>query len=195
MLIYKRGVTGLRVREVAKKARVNLGMFHYHFKSKTAFARRLLNEIYEEFFQRFSLEIGTEGDVQDRLRRALKLLGKFVRDNREIILALSKDILDGENEAAQILDKTFFRHAMLIFKLIKEGQFSGIFRKIPMPLAISFLASSVAGPSLALTIIEKSGAKRPVGIPLRFIVQNVISDKAIEERVDMAINGLSTRQP
>ena len=47
-LFPARGCAGLSVREVADAAGVNLGMFHYHFKSREAFLRALLQSVYED---------------------------------------------------------------------------------------------------------------------------------------------------
>ena len=44
-LFPSRGCPGLTVREVAEAAGVNLGMFHYHFKSREAFLRALLQSV------------------------------------------------------------------------------------------------------------------------------------------------------
>jgi AcrR family transcriptional regulator len=36
------GLSNLKLRDVAQKAGVNLGMFHYHFKTKDQFTRAVL---------------------------------------------------------------------------------------------------------------------------------------------------------
>jgi len=46
-LLPARGCSGLSIREVAEAANVNLGMFHYHFKTREAFLRTLLQSMYE----------------------------------------------------------------------------------------------------------------------------------------------------
>ncbi|HVE13339.1 MAG TPA: TetR/AcrR family transcriptional regulator, partial [Elusimicrobiota bacterium] len=53
-LLPKSGFSGLNVREVIRKAGVNAGMFHYHFKSRDAFLRRVLEEVYEDFLVTFA---------------------------------------------------------------------------------------------------------------------------------------------
>jgi len=190
-LIYQRGFSGLSVREIAKKAKVNLGMFHYHFKTKKAFTQRLLREIYEEFFWKFSLEGGGKGPADDRLRRALNVLGQFVRDNRAIILALIQDVLSGNKETSNFLDENFFRHAAVIKNLVEEGQREGIFRPMPIPRAIAYLASSVAVPNFVITVLERAGAKKLLNFKLKMVKDDMLSDSGISARVDMALRGLS----
>src|SRR5258708_2683380 len=79
-MIDRTGIAGLRLRDVAKRAHVNLGMFHYHFVTKEVFIRRLLQEIYDDFFREFSLESQTGDSPLVRLRRALVVFAHFARD-------------------------------------------------------------------------------------------------------------------
>src|SRR5208282_4177579 len=94
-ILGETGISGMRLREVAKRARVNLGMFHYHFGSKERFTRQLLQEIYEEFFSQLSFESRSEGKPLDRLRSSLIVFGKFARDQREIGVSLLSEALRG----------------------------------------------------------------------------------------------------
>ncbi|MDD5303347.1 MAG: TetR/AcrR family transcriptional regulator [Elusimicrobia bacterium] len=97
-LLPETGVSGLTLRRVALAAKVNLGMFHYHFGSKREFSRRVLQEIYEDFFKDFSVETGGPAPAKERLRRALNALARFARDNRKLILAIVRDMMEGEAE-------------------------------------------------------------------------------------------------
>ena len=55
------GCAGLSVRAVAAHAGVTPGMFHYHFESKEAFLRTLLQRFYEDLFSRLSVPAGQGG--------------------------------------------------------------------------------------------------------------------------------------
>src|SRR3954470_25078628 len=95
-LFPARGCAGLSVREVAEAAGVNLGMFHYHFKSREAFLRAVMQVGYEEMFGRLTLESSRDGTTEDRLRYALATIARFLRDNRRFIARLLADALNGE---------------------------------------------------------------------------------------------------
>src|SRR5512141_2104228 len=79
------GCAGLSVREVAQRAGVNLGMFHYHFKTREAFLRALLQSVYEEMYAQLSFESATTDDPVQNLRSALRFLGRFLRANRAML--------------------------------------------------------------------------------------------------------------
>ena len=55
------GCAGLSVHAVAAHAGVTPGMFHYHFESKEAFLRTLLQRFYEDLFSRLSVPAGQGG--------------------------------------------------------------------------------------------------------------------------------------
>ena len=102
-LFPDRGCAGMSVREVADKAGVNLGMFHYHFKTREAFLRALLQAIYEEMFAKLTLEIARPADTLSRIRFAMRALGGFGLANRQFLARIFADALTGEELARRFL--------------------------------------------------------------------------------------------
>ena len=194
-LLPETGVSGLTLRRVAAAAKVNLGMFHYHFGSKREFARRVLEEVYEEFFKDFSMESGGAAPAMERLRRALIILARFARDNRKLLLAIIHDVIEGEAEVTGFAKVNIPRHVGIIAALVRECQRGGQLKDMPLPLALSFLLGATAMPNVAMGIIEKSAAKRPFGVTLPKLLPVFISDKAIAARVDMALAALAPEAP
>lgn len=185
------GVAALRVRAVARRANVNLGMFHYHFKSRKAFLRRLLQETYEDFFARLSLESSGTGGPRERLRRALLTFGRFARDNRRLFLALLGDALQGDRLTLDFAGRNIPRHAGVILGLVQEGQEAGELRRLPGPFVLSFVFPALAGPGAVLSILEKAGARRPFGRPLAELETTLLSDRALEDRIDLLLTALA----
>src|SRR5262245_39077088 len=115
------GISGMNIRQVAKKARVNMGMFHYHFKTKDAFARRLLQEYYEEMFA--TLESKTRsGSPLEQLRAVIFTFGCFARDNRHLLLGMFRDMALGEPATVDFIRANLHRHVELILRLVVEAQ-------------------------------------------------------------------------
>jgi len=189
-LLPETGVSGLTLRQVAAAAKVNLGMFHYHFGSKREFARRVLQEIYEDFFKDFSMESGGAAPAIERLRRALNTLARFARDNRKLLLAIIRDVLEGEVAVTEFAKANIPRHVGIISELVKECQRRGELKGMPLPLALSFLLGATAMPNVAMGIIEKSSAKKPFGLTLSELFPVFSADKAIAARVDLALAAL-----
>ena len=181
------GAAGLSVRKIAERAGANIGMFHYHFRTKEAFVRQLLQSIYDEMFA--SLELAASaGSPRDALRAALNVLGRFGRDNGRLLRRLIGDALAGEAVALEFLRANMPRHVRVIIGLVVAGQSVGALRRMPPPQALAFLAGSVAAPILIGGAIAEHALVPGVTVDL---AELIASDAAIAERVDCALLGLA----
>jgi len=188
-LLPKTGCTGLNLREVASKAGVNLGMFHYHFKTKEEFTRRVLETVYEEFFLDFSMEVSRDESSINNLRSALNSMGRFSRNNRALILSLIRDALNGDREVVRFVKKNFGRHFGVLVQIIRQCQKTGEIAKEPLPLIMAHLLGTVGVPHLIFELLERSSTQRPFGLALSFMRKTVLSDAAIEKRVERSLKG------
>lgn len=186
------GVRALSIRQVTERAGVNLGMFHYHFKTKDAFVRALLESQYNEMFA--SLEIATHRSmsVVENLRGAVSVLANFGRENRLLLVRLAGDALAGEVIAVEFLRANLPRHLAVIAALLAQGQKLGRFRKMPIPQAIAFLIGGVGAPILlGAALVNRGFAPPPLA---RGLEDAVFSEDAIRERIDMALTGLAAKK-
>lgn len=190
-LAKERGCGAVTVRETCRRARVNLGLFHYHFGSRKAFLRRLLDEVYRDFFSRLSLSTEGGEPPHERLRRALLSVGRFARDRRRLFAGLLRDGLNGETEVAAFVARNFPRHAGLLYALYEEGVQSGRFRRLSPPFFMGFCMSALNASALVVTLLEVHEAKRPFGIPMAAFERELLSDEAIERRVEMVLAALA----
>lgn len=189
-LIEEQGLGGFTLRAVAKKAGVNLGMFHYHFKGKDDFVHKVLQASYEEFFESFSMETGNGATPLESLRRGLVRLAVFMRDHRSLVLAMLSDAAHGRPEPRAFAKKNVLRHGRVIVGLVRECQKQGLLVKCSLPEAMPLLMGATAFPSLVFCVLEKSSGKRFFGLPLLVLKQGFLSDKAIENRVRYTLLGL-----
>lgn len=192
-LLPETGASGLSMRKVAAKAKVNLGMFHYHFKSKEEFTQRVLETIYEEFFKKFSLET-TEGTSLERLRKALFLLGQFSRDNRKLIVSLISDILNGDKEVIRFVKSNIGRHFKILGQLISECIDQGLIDELPLPILLFQILGVVGIPHLAIEFIQRMGVLRPFGVTTSVITKSMLTDSALSKRVEFALKSVVTKK-
>ncbi|MDE2040366.1 MAG: TetR/AcrR family transcriptional regulator [Elusimicrobia bacterium] len=188
-MVGKAGLRGLRLRAVARRAGVNVGLFPYHFGTKRAFVRRLLQGIYEEFFGRLSLESSGGGDCLERLRRALLVFGRFARDQRQLFVSLLAEALDGDKDVVAYLEANVPRHARVIAGLIAEGQRRGRLKALPLPLGVTFALGGMGAPSLLVTAVERGGSPG-VRRSLSAWRGQLLSDRAIARRAELVLAGL-----
>jgi AcrR family transcriptional regulator len=185
------GCAGLTIRQVCDAAGVNTGMFNYHFGTREKFLRAVMQQAYEELFSSFSLVTARPpAPVPEALlRAALRVLGRFVRDNRPFIARLLSDALAGEAVAREFARDNLPRHATVIAGLVAEGQARGTMRPLAPAQAIGTIAGALAMPILAAGAIAESGQlPKPAA---RALAESVLSDAAIDERIDLILLALA----
>jgi len=182
------GCAGLSVRAVAEQAGANLGMFHYHFKTKENFLRTLLQQVYEEMFAGLSGAVTQDGPAIERLRAALNAAANLLLAHRKVFARVWMDAVGGEPVATDFLQRNAPRHIGLLFTLIQQAQDEGSLRALPPIQCVAMLMGSVA-----LPIIFASGLVE-VAIPVpafqRQFEQQVMSREGIAQRVDLVLDAL-----
>jgi AcrR family transcriptional regulator len=188
--LYPQRGSALSVRALADHAGVNLGMFHYHFKTKEAFLRQLLASLYEEMFEQLKGEAAQSGPVLHRLREALTVLARFIRSHAAILGRVIADARAGDEVAVEFLRTNAPRHLGVLLALMEQAQSEGLL--VPMaPLQrFTFVMGAVGAPLLIAPAVRALGvAPEMLGEALQV---QVISDEAIAERIDLVLRALST---
>lgn len=184
-LFPQAGCAGLSVRAVAERAGANPGMFHYHFKTKDSFLRTLLQQVYDEMFDGLSGALAHEGPALDRLRDALIVVGGLMREHRHVFVRVWMDAVSGQPVAAEFLQRNAPRHLGVLLGLLDEARAEGVLRELPpIQRFVTLMGSTL------LPIIFAGGMADVVfgGTPWRRqFDQQVLSDEAIAQRVDLAI--------
>jgi len=189
VLYAQRGAARLAVRALTQHAGVNLGMFHYHFKTKDAFLRQLLDGWYEEMYAPLSSSAQQDGPPLERLRQALFVLASFVRDHAAMLGRVITDAAVGEPVAVEFIRSNAPRHLQLLLGLMAQAQKDGALARVPPLQRFIFVMSAVAMPLLVAPGIQSLGVEPGVlGEALR---RQVMSDRAIRQRIEMALAGLA----
>ncbi len=183
----------MNIREVAAKAKVNSGMFHYHFKTKERFIRAVLQDIYEKFIKDFNLTIEGEKTSLEKLRQALFIMAKFTRDNRQLFLSMMQDVLEKNTVVRDFVKDNFKRHGLVIMKLVNECQKEGTIEKRSKYQVMSFIMTSVNFTSFMLGVVENVEASAFQKGMLKGASFLLLSDDALRERVGMTLRGLGAK--
>lgn len=189
-LYAQRGGERLSVRALADHAGVNLGMFHYHFKTKDAFLRQLLAGVYDEMFAQLSGQVQQSGPPLHRLREALLVLARFVRGHATILGRVLADAAAGEAVAVEFIRTNAPRHLRLLLALMEQAQDEGLLVPMPPLQRFIFVMSAVAMPLLIAPGIHALGVE-PALLGDSLLAQ-VTSDDAIAQRIDLALKALAT---
>lgn len=193
-MLPETGFSGLSVREVARRAGVNVGMLHYHFKSKKAFERRVLEEAYEDFFENFRGAAEGPGTPRERLRRLLVANARFARDNRVFFTLMLRELLNAHPDMRGFAKENFPRHAAVMMRLLEECRRAKVVRPLPVPVLAMFAMGAVAIPNVFVTGLERNGYREFFGRPTDEFAAMLLSDELIEERADMVMAALALRR-
>jgi AcrR family transcriptional regulator len=178
------GCAGLSVRRLTEHAGVNLGMFHYHFKTKDNFIKAVLQRTYEEMFSALTLRVNPAHPPMQNLRDALGVLGSFGLKNGRLLVRIMGDAISGEPLAAEFLKANLPRHIEVIASLVQEAQWEGSMAKAPVPQVIAFMAGAVAAPILVGTALQQNpAAQATAGL--------ILSEQALAQRIEFALRGLA----
>lgn len=183
------GCAGLTIRQVCEAAKVNPGMFHYHFGSREAFLRAVMQATYEELFLRLTLETAQGEGALERLRAGLRLMGRFVRDHRRFFARILLDAFGGEAIAREFLRDNLPRHLGVLLGLVALAQQQGRLGPADPRQALGTCAGAIAMPILAGGAIADSGMLAPAAA--KALAETLLSDRAIDERIDIVLAGLA----
>ena len=184
------GCAGLSQRRVARHAGVSPGLLHYHFASKEAFLRALLQQLYEQMFAGLQAAAGGAAAPLERLRQALAALARFVRAQRPLLLRLAADAVAGEAVAREFVQANAPRHVGLLLRLMAEARHHGALREGAALQQFGLLMGAVMLPLLvapALPALKLAPRKR--------VEAELCSDAAIDERIALALAALLPARP
>jgi AcrR family transcriptional regulator len=187
-LLPETGAREFSIRKLTERAGVNLGMFHYHFKTRENFLSIVLQGMYEEMFTQLTFQAHAERPPLENLRAATNVLARFLRDNRHLLRRLIPDAMAGEPIARQFFRSNFPRHLGVMAQLVGEAQRAGVLRPLPLLQAMSFIGGAVAMPIMMATAAQAEELIPP--LLAGDLDADVLSDRALAQRVDMALKGL-----
>ena len=190
------GCAGLTIRQVAEAAGVNIGMFHYHFKTRDVFLRAVLQANYETLFAQLPVPpeaaakaAHAPAPVVELVRAGLRALGRWTLDNRAFMARLVSDCVAGEPVARTFFAENFPRHLGVMSQLVARAQADGVFRPMPVSQAIAFCAGAISLPSLVLGAAvdsnEMSRARK------RALESEVLTHAAVDQRIELVIAALT----
>jgi AcrR family transcriptional regulator len=193
--IAEKGFSGLTLRQVAKRAGVNLGMFSYNFKSKGDFTAQVAQSLYEEFFKDLKIEIDESDHPLERLRSALLFVGNFIAANQRLILGFVKDLLAGDREMRGFIIRNFPRHVLLMAGLVRKCQKQGYLIKMPVAQTLIMLFAGVAAPVVAGAVLKRELEGRSVLKAVARLAGEITVFKGqVDQRVGLVLKAFATRK-
>jgi len=154
-LIAERGFEGLRTRDVAAEAGVNIATLHYYFPTKEALIRGVL----EHAMRRFRTTLEPHGSPADQLRNHLRSVRKLMTDEPQLGMVMGELALRSSRDPGvrAIVNEMFdtWQAAMggLLRKAAREGSLSPA-------LSSGAVAALIIGTLMASTLPQMREARR-----------------------------------
>lgn len=117
--IAARGFEGLRTRDVAAGAGVNIATLHYYYPTKEALIRGVLGHA----MRRFRSTLSGEGSPAEQLRRHLRGLRELLRDEPELFAVMGELALRARRDPAiaELVGETSEAWHAQLRNLVRQG--------------------------------------------------------------------------
>lgn len=188
-LARKKGLSGFTVRELCAKAGVNLGLFHYHFKTKERFDRELMRALYAQMLADIAIEVSPASSPRKNVEYILKSVNDFARKNRLLLSALAGDILAGDKRTLRFVVQNFTRHVSLLLGELRRAKLSPAAAAQPPASVAVTLVLPVALPQLFSGTLERlgKGVLPPSG---RIYAASVWAEESVLGRIRLLLDGV-----
>ena len=192
-IVLTRGFQELTVREVAAVAGANLGSFVYHFRTRDAFIRMLLEEWYAPLYSRVAKTADGGGVPIARLRSAILQLLDFGLEQDVFMGRVLMAAASGEKAARDFARSLIGRHPRLLLSLVAQAQADQtLLDENPMQVLL-FIMGSVGMPLLLANAWQGPPLfDKTVSAALGQLARD---RQRIAQRLDWAINALTPREP
>jgi hypothetical protein len=145
--------------------------------------------MYDEGFALLSVEAAADAPALERLRMALRVLGRFLREQRPFVARVWSDASQGQPVAQDFIRANAPRHLALLVGLMAQAEAEGALRAMPALQRFVFVMGAVAAPTFIAPVVAGlglGGALSPDQVDAQ-----VMSDAAIAARVDLVLDALS----
>jgi|SRR5208283_118644 len=151
-LIAKKGLEGLRTRDIAGAAATDTGTLHYHFPSKQLLIQAVVERLNEDFRSNRAERTNVPSNAFDELRNeVLDVVSRVQKSPQHLVVMLDFVVRASRDKAvAEILDHTRRDWNDILVGLFHRGIEQGLFRSDVHPeTASNLLQAQLIGLAIA----------------------------------------------
>lgn len=160
-LARKKGLKNFTVREVCARSSVNLGMFHYYFKTRETFDAAVLNSLYGEMMSAINVEVLPTRTPRQNIEAVLRAVYAFAAKNRRLISMLMGDSFSGDRQIVSLVARLFSQHVSVLMSELERARQLGQLRTHCVRDALLFLLPQVPLAQGVLGLAERMGKNFP----------------------------------
>lgn len=184
-LILEIGFEQFSIRGVCKKAGVNLGMFHYYFKTKEHFVNVLFEHLFKKFVAVQEEVILRHTKAIDKLKALLFVRAKLGERNKQIVFLFMKEIFT--SGLSKLMHKHQEQELNFFISLIEQCKKEG---DISKDLSIQYIIPLLIAP-LNFSIVFDMAMFAGVDNNGKYIKnENYDFNKYTKKLIDIILRGL-----
>lgn len=146
-VLRERGLSGLKVEEVAKEAEVGKGTVYLYFQDKQDLLKGLVEYHTFAYYNKVEAVVGREVSFRDRLAEVLRLRIAWVEEWRGLWAAVAREAHPGDPSGWLKSMHEHYQH--LLERLVQSGQQQGAVRPgLDVGLTAATIAALACNPQL-----------------------------------------------
>jgi len=138
------GFAGARVDEIAKRADMNKALIYYHVGSKETLYGEVIAAMLNEAETRLMQEMSNADAPEDRLRRYIRNLSRFLDEHPDIAPIMLREIASEWQHLPTAAFQTFQRIIRMLTGILADGEAQGVFLPTS-PILVHFIIISPLG--------------------------------------------------
>ena len=189
IILAKKQGLDFTVRQLCTKSKVNLGLFHYYFKSKDNFDKEMLWAVYKKMMTHITMKISDTASPRFNIEQILLGLHYFVAENRMFLSSLIGNLLSGNTKLLQFLSLNFTQHITLISQELKRAKLPKDLKGQPLPAILSMIALPFVAPHILVGLLERTD-KKVLPFNPSLLLETVNNEKQIYARIKHILDSI-----
>jgi TetR/AcrR family transcriptional regulator len=177
-LFLRDGVDGASLREIAKRARTNIGMVYYYFPAKDDLFLAIVEDVYPELLADLTDAIRSQKTAEARVRALYRRIAECSDDELDVIRLVVREALVSSERLKHVLERFLRGHIPIVLEALGEGVEKKELLPLPLPaLMMATLALGIAA-QVARRLVGDLGpfAALPQGNDLAQMLADVLFD-------------------
>ncbi|MDQ0215020.1 AcrR family transcriptional regulator [Oikeobacillus pervagus] len=149
-LFNTKGYAGTSVRDISKKANVNVANISYYFKGKQGLLEECLTSFFEMYLTNLEKEVFLleTTSPHECLKRAIRNILTFQRENHLLTRFVWREVTIDSQIVREIISSYLVKERYFFKSIIEKGVQEGAFVNLPISLVIIQLKSMLSMPFL-----------------------------------------------
>ncbi|MFQ5685972.1 MAG: TetR/AcrR family transcriptional regulator [Candidatus Scalindua sp.] len=128
-LFARQGFELTTVREIAKKAGINVAMVYYYFNTKEELHQNIIEDTFKSFSQSLKEGVDQGKGSEEKICDVIKVYINFLHHHKDLHRIILRETTSQSKHIDMIVKKYISRNFDLVHSIMKEGVQKGVFRE------------------------------------------------------------------